>query len=201
MPRGHSRNPEVTSAKRRAIMRGNSYSLGRVRPESERIAISVAKQRPLEERFWKKVDRRGPDDCWLWTAGLNQAGYGSFGISSDRETGISRTGLAHRVSYELTVGPIPSCSQRCYRSSCLECLTIDHVCQTRACVNPLHLELVTHEENRRRGHARQQLRLFGAVMPQICSVTRCERTSKSRGLCDPHYKRWWRRSKAARSAA
>ena len=94
---------------------------------------------PLADRFWALVDRRGADECWLWTGGLNQNGYGSFNISE----GDSRTtARAHRVAYELLVGPIP------------EGLEIDHVktrgCTSRACVNPAHLEPVTHTENLRR---------------------------------------------------
>ena len=81
------------------------------------------------ERFWAKVDRSG--ECWLWTAATAN-GYGRF-----RWRG--RASFAHRVVYELEVGPIP------------EGLQIDHLCRTRNCVNPSHLELVTQAENIRRG--------------------------------------------------
>ena len=85
-----------------------------------------------ETRFWTKVDRGTDDECWLWlgTKGLN--GYGIF-AHEGRRTG------AHRYAYELLIGPIS------------DGLTIDHLCRVRACVNPKHLEPVTHLENVRRG--------------------------------------------------
>lgn len=86
----------------------------------------------LEQRFWAKVDQT-PDGrgCWLWLAATT-AGYGVI-----RDEG--RMVGAHVVSYRINVGPIP------------EGLEIDHLCRVRTCVNPRHLEPVTHKENLRRG--------------------------------------------------
>lgn len=75
-----------------------------------------------EERFWSKVNKT--EECWLWTAAVDKAGYGRFG---DR--------YAHRYVYELKVGPVP------------QGLQIDHLCRVRHCVNPDHLEPVTQREN------------------------------------------------------
>ncbi len=95
----------------------------------------------VEERFWAKVDKAGPlpdfaphlGPCWLWTASLfTQSRYGLLKVS-DTNRG------AHVVSYELVVGPVPAG------------LELDHLCRVRHCVNPSHLEPVTHQENARRG--------------------------------------------------
>lgn len=96
-----------------------------------------------EERFWAKVDRNGPvpdyrpdlGPCWIWT-GATQFGYGRFSYGGFDGT---RGYVAHRFSYEALVGPIP------------EGLVLDHLCRVRNCVNPAHLEPVTHRENSLRG--------------------------------------------------
>lgn len=88
------------------------------------------------ERFWAKVDVKGPDDCWLWTAAITKStGYGKF-WTGDRSVN------AHTFAYEMVNGPIGNSG-----------LEIDHLCRTRACVNHSHLELVTHTVNVRRGDA------------------------------------------------
>lgn len=91
---------------------------------------------PEVDRFWSKVDR--DPDCWLWLGLRNAYGYGRFFIPGGER-------LAHRYAYEFEVGPIP------------EGLTLDHLCETPACVRPDHLEPVTNAENLRRRHARRRL--------------------------------------------
>lgn len=91
------------------------------------------KKRDPVELFWSKVEAQ-PDGCWLWCAGLNHEGYGKFSTGG-------RTYAAHRFSYEQVTGLIPSG------------LEIDHLCRTRRCVNPAHLEAVTKRENVRRAMA------------------------------------------------
>lgn len=72
-------------------------------------------------------------DCWLWTGNLNIWGYASIGVGG-------KSLRAHRVSYEMFVGPIPSDKPQ-----------LDHLCRTPACVRPDHLEPVTNRENSLRG--------------------------------------------------
>lgn len=91
-------------------------------------------RKSIDERFWEKVDRQGPDDCWLWTAaGLTSRGYGIFRAN---HKGIG----AHRWLYEQTYGPLP------------EGAVLHHRCETRACVNPAHLEPTTSRDNVLRGN-------------------------------------------------
>lgn len=83
----------------------------------------------VEARFWAKVVV--VENCWEW-CGCTSRGYGQFYMGK-------KIHAAHRVSYELSVGPIPNG------------LTLDHLCRNRRCVNPSHLEPVTLKENVRRG--------------------------------------------------
>lgn len=78
-------------------------------------------------RFWSKVDQSG--DCWLWTDVPQSAGYGMFHLNGRRV-------LAHRLSYELNVGPIPDGHEIDHRPTC-----------PKNCVNPAHLRAVTHKQN------------------------------------------------------
>lgn len=100
-------------------------------------------------RFWIKVNKRGPvpnhapglGPCWVWTAGLNHAGYGHFAADG-------RHVLAHRWLWIKTNGPLPKDRPQ-----------LDHLCRNPACVRPRHLEPVTNKENSRRGkHMRRYAR-------------------------------------------
>ena len=87
----------------------------------------------LPDRLQKKIV--DTDSCWQWVGAVNNKGYGctSAGVAG-------QIALAHRFVYELLVAPIP------------EGLTLDHLCLVKTCVNPGHLEPVTHAENVRRSN-------------------------------------------------
>lgn len=91
----------------------------------------------LPSRFWSKV--RDTGDCWMWAASTGSHGYGSFHMGS-RLDGTKRRVLPHRLAYTTLIGPID------------DGLELDHLCREPLCVNPSHLEPVTHTENVRRGN-------------------------------------------------
>jgi len=88
--------------------------------------------------FWSYVEIKNPDDCWNWTAGLNDSGYGQFWIGKKIK--------AHRFSWMLTNNQeIP------------KDLVIKHSCDNTKCVNPKHLSLGTVAENNKEAIDRQRL--------------------------------------------
>lgn len=94
----------------------------------------------IEQRFWAKVAKT--DTCWLWLGSTKAKGYGQMAI---KPRGVRfRWMAAHRVSYVLATGEaIPTNLQ------------LDHLCHIKRCVRPDHLEVVTAEENGRRGREHQ----------------------------------------------
>lgn len=86
------------------------------------------------QRFCAKLTLpNDPDGCWRWSGARNARGYGRMG------TNRAEWWYAHRYAYERFVGDIPAG------------LVIDHLCRNTGCVNPAHLEAVTHAVNLRRG--------------------------------------------------
>lgn len=92
--------------------------------------------RPLEERFWEKVDKQGPTmpgmktRCWVWTGGCDGCGYGTIGLGPSKGVG-----KASRVAWKLERGEIP------------DGLCVLHHCDNPPCVRDEHLYLGTQKQN------------------------------------------------------
>ena len=89
----------------------------------------------LENRFLDKVAFEPNTGCWLWT-GTTQKGYGAYRPAGKVHRYMLR---AHRYAYQRMRGPIPPNQE------------LDHLCRQKRCVNPDHLEAVSHLVNVRRG--------------------------------------------------
>lgn len=98
----------------------------------------------LAERFWRRIEKRGPDDCWLWTGKSRLKGYGYIGIGGK----FGRHELSHRVAWTLTHGPISEDGPGYHG------YVVMHTCDNRLCCNPAHLRLATQAENVADMHAK-----------------------------------------------
>ena len=91
-----------------------------------------------EQLFWLKVDRRGPNECWLWQGAKERHGYGHF-----RANGKDHR--AHKYAWELANGkPFP------------KGMDAMHSCDVKGCVNPAHVRPATHAENMADCHAKMR---------------------------------------------
>ena len=105
----------------------------------------------LHDRFWSKVSKGDPEECWLWTGAVYVQGYGKLFIGRNA-AGSSLFVRAHRLSWEIEHGvPVPQGQ------------SVLHSCDTPRCVNPAHLRPGAIRENnrdraeRRRGKEHRQV--------------------------------------------
>jgi hypothetical protein len=99
-------------------------------PRDTRSPPSNLKFKTIEERFWEKIDRRGPDECWPWKASKAR-GYGEFYVSPERGKV-----MAHVFAVELATGEqIQPGMDGC------------HTCDNPPCCNPSHVYYGTRKQN------------------------------------------------------
>lgn len=91
---------------------------------------TIRRDSRLRDSDWAKIELR-PSGCWQWMGATGDYGYG-------RVSQLKKTWLSHRYTWTRLRGPIP------------DGLELDHLCRNPGCVNPDHLEPVTHLENMRR---------------------------------------------------
>lgn len=122
---------------------------------------------PARMKFWEQFEKT--PTCWLWTGPKTPDGYGITTAKGVRN--------AHRLSWVLHRGPIPPGMQ------------IDHLCRVRHCVNPDHMELVTLQENVRRGnaptaiHARQTHCKYGHPFDEANTAIYYDRLGRKARKC------------------
>ena len=121
-------------------------------------------------------------DCILWTGSIISSGYGNKYVAGRGMV------LAHRLAYEAAIGPIPGG------------LEIDHLCRVKLCVNPDHLEAVTHQENVRRAIADVCRR--GHIIDETNHYTNPKSGMRRCRICKQDYEREaGRRRRAAKREA
>lgn len=125
-----------------------------------------------ERRYWSKVDKRGPSECWPWLASHNANGYGTFRGGQGEQ-------LAHRYGWRLAYGPIPDGKIVC------------HTCDNPRCQNPNHWFIGTPKDNSddkvrkgRQSHARVtgekngNSRLANDLVSQIVALAKSGMTQR-----------------------
>jgi hypothetical protein len=135
---------------------------------SKYTTIQPRRAKPFLDRFWEKVDRRSPEECWQWLGSrLKPSGHGRFNIGG-------RVHLAHRVAYEIQNGQIP------------HGMVVRHRCNFAPCCNPSHLELGTQADNVRDIHNNKE-----PVKVSIHPLPRARPWAKFNGMEVTAEERFW----------
>ena len=100
-----------------------------------RECAAPGRTRPEKERFWEKVDVRGPDECWPWVGAIQQQGYGIFTAFVDETCTKRQTIGAHVYAWKTINGPMPKGFQG------------NHTCDNPPCCNPSHVYAGTKKQN------------------------------------------------------
>ena len=123
--------------------------------------------------FWRRVQNGSPTECWEWKASRNPTGYGSYIVFIEGK----REQRAHRVAFFYATGIAPAEKH------------VLHKCDNRACCNPDHLYLGTHQQNMDDRWARNKNSIRGAAHP-LAKLTETDvvsirhQYSQGRGLSD-----------------
>lgn len=142
----------------------NDAKRGYTRGEPMRYIAGHARSRPLWQRIAEKCEP-GADGCLLWTGAATPLGYGQLYVDG-------RLQFAHRAAYELTHGAIA------------EGMSLDHLCRRPSCIAPGHLQVVTHQENVRRGLS---TKLTDQHVREICESREPLRVLADRYGIHPNY--------------
>lgn len=108
------------------------------------------KKKTLEERFWPKVEKRGPEECWEWKRARTGNQYGAIGTGETRPPNTTVVIPAHHAAFLLHHGRLPEKGK-----------VLRHTCDNMVCCNPAHLVEGTHADNMRdmaeRGRVRRHV--------------------------------------------